>query len=225
MKRKSRAYRKRSRADAEDATRRRIVQAAVALHRTIGPARTTISSVAARARVSRPTVYRHFPDLPSLFAACMSHDQAADPMPDPSAWSSLGDPMSRLRQGLTDLYAYYRRNPGLSVHMRHDGEVRRILEEEEPGYLSSAGPNPEPRAFRLMGAMEPMVKAREKLIVETLAAPYEEAGRSSAELEAAITVAVDVQTWVVLTRHGFTDSAAAEVAARMVDATQASPPA
>src|SRR3712207_6887531 len=48
-----RPYRKRRRADQEEATRLRITEAAVDLHGSIGPARTTISAVAQRAGVDR----------------------------------------------------------------------------------------------------------------------------------------------------------------------------
>src|SRR2546425_10174924 len=101
-----RQYRQRKRAEEAEATRRRIVEAAVSMHTTIGPARTSLSAVAERAGVSRPTLYRHFPDLPSLFAACTAHGQAADPMPDPSAWLNLGRPRERLLRALSDLYGY-----------------------------------------------------------------------------------------------------------------------
>src|SRR3954454_13274217 len=50
------------RADAKADTRRRITEAAVDLHATVGPARTTISAIAERAGVQRLTVYRHFPE-------------------------------------------------------------------------------------------------------------------------------------------------------------------
>src|SRR3712207_7691871 len=43
-------------------TRHRIVEATVELHRTRGPANTTISEIAQRAGVNRLTVYNHFPD-------------------------------------------------------------------------------------------------------------------------------------------------------------------
>ena len=51
-----RKYTKRRRAEGELETRQRITEAAVALHGTIGPARTTISAVADRAGVQRATV-------------------------------------------------------------------------------------------------------------------------------------------------------------------------
>ena len=56
-----RPYRMKRRAEAEEQTRLRITEAAVELHGSIGPARTTITAVAERAGVQRQTVYRHFP--------------------------------------------------------------------------------------------------------------------------------------------------------------------
>ncbi len=104
-----RAYRKRRRAAMEDETRLRITQAAVDLHGSVGPARTTISSVADRAGVQRATVYRHFPDEEALFGACSSHWMAQHPLPDPAGWATVADPDQRLRQALRDLYEWYER--------------------------------------------------------------------------------------------------------------------
>ena len=70
---RTRPYRKHRRAELEQQTRERIVEAAVDLHGSVGPARTTVSGVAERAGVQRATVYRHFPDDESLFAACSAH--------------------------------------------------------------------------------------------------------------------------------------------------------
>ena len=102
-----RAYRKRLRAEHEEETRRRITEAAVELHGSVGPARTTISAIADRAGVQRATVYRHFPDEPSLFAACSAHWAAANPPPDPTAWAKVADPDARLHAALDALYRWY----------------------------------------------------------------------------------------------------------------------
>lgn len=102
-----RPYRKRRRAQLEDETRLRITEAAVDLHGTVGPARTTISAVAERAGVQRATVYRHFPDEEALFGACSAHWLAGHPLPDMEAWSGIADPDERLRTALADLYRWY----------------------------------------------------------------------------------------------------------------------
>src|SRR5918992_694895 len=90
------------RAERMEETRRRIVEATVALHTTVGPARTSISAIAERAGVQRLTVYRHFPDEQSLFRACTSHGLAADLPPDPAAWRHIADPEARLRTALAE---------------------------------------------------------------------------------------------------------------------------
>ena len=63
----ARKYELRERAESVAETRARIVEATVALHAQLGPARTTITAIADRANVQRLTVYRHFPDELSLF--------------------------------------------------------------------------------------------------------------------------------------------------------------
>ncbi len=104
-----RPYRKRRRADLEEQTRLQITEAAVDLHGSIGPARTTISAVAKRAGVQRGTVYRHFPDEQALFDACSSHWMTQHPLPDPDAWGAIEDPDERLRTALRQLYEWYER--------------------------------------------------------------------------------------------------------------------
>ncbi|WP_230209050.1 TetR/AcrR family transcriptional regulator [Nostocoides sp. HKS02] len=84
------------------------MEATSLLHESVGPAHTTISGIAERAGVTRLTVYRHFPDDESLFAACSAHWTAQQRLPDPAAWAGVADPEERLRVGLTDLYRFYR---------------------------------------------------------------------------------------------------------------------
>ncbi len=121
-----RPYRKRRRAAQEDETRRRITEAAVDLHGSVGPAKTTISAVAERAGVQRATVYRHFPDEEAIFAACSAHWMSEHPLPDLAAWAAVGDPDERLRTGLGELYAWFER-----------GEE--MLEEDDPRRRRGAG--------------------------------------------------------------------------------------
>jgi AcrR family transcriptional regulator len=102
-----RKYRKRRRAELEAQTRRRIAEAAMRLHGSVGPARTTIKAVADEARVQRATVYRHFPDEASLFDACSAHFASLNPPPDPAAWERIADPDDRLCSALTELYEWY----------------------------------------------------------------------------------------------------------------------
>src|SRR3954453_23200307 len=95
-----RSYELKKRAEAMAGTRLRITEAAVELHGSVGPSRTTVSAVAERAGVQRHTVYRHFPTEAALFSACSSHWATKNPWPDPAGWTSLGD-------GLDQLYRWY----------------------------------------------------------------------------------------------------------------------
>jgi AcrR family transcriptional regulator len=124
-----RPYRLRKRAAAQAETHRRIVEAASELHRTIGPAATTISEVARRAGVQRVTVYDHFPDDGALFGACSAHWRELHPAPDLAAWHAIGDPGHRLRRGLRELYAWYRETEPMTANILRDAEVLPPLQE------------------------------------------------------------------------------------------------
>jgi AcrR family transcriptional regulator len=91
----TRRYQLRKRADAMEATRRRITEAAMELHGTVGPARTTMTAVAERAGVQRQTVYRHFANEEELFAACSRHFASQHPWPDAGGWEAIADPAER----------------------------------------------------------------------------------------------------------------------------------
>ena len=114
-----RKYELKKRADRVAETRRRIVEAAVELHTSQGPAQTSIAAVADRAGVQRHTVYAHFPDLRSLLTACSGHWEALNPFPDTAAWFAIEDPMRRLRAALDDIYTWYERvEPALALFRR-----------------------------------------------------------------------------------------------------------
>ena len=115
-----RRYVLRERAQRQDETRARIVEAAVALHGSVGPRATTVSAIAERAGVQRLTVYRHFPDEASLYAACSAHWSAVNPPPDPAIWSELREPAARARAALLALFAYYRRNERMFTVLYRD---------------------------------------------------------------------------------------------------------
>src|SRR5438128_5426225 len=104
----SRSYQLKRRAARQDQTRQRIIEAAIELHQTIGPAATTVSEIAERAQVGRVTVYRHFPDELALARACSGKYFERNPAPDPARWETIADPCDRLRTGLSAPYAYHR---------------------------------------------------------------------------------------------------------------------
>ncbi len=122
-KRSRRKYELKQRATEMAETRRRITEAAVELHGTVGPARTTLSAVAQRAGVQRHTVYRHFPTEADLFAACSAHYFSAHPWPDLEPWRAIGNPQQRLAQALEELYAYYERTAPMFSNVLRDAEL------------------------------------------------------------------------------------------------------
>ncbi|MGE0425530.1 MAG: TetR/AcrR family transcriptional regulator [Reyranellaceae bacterium] len=118
----TRTYTLGKRAEQQAQTRRRIVEAAVELHGTLGPAATSLSMVAERAGVQRHTLYAHFPDERSLLMACSGHTIEADPPPDAASWRAIGDRGERLAAGLTAIYAWYGRNAALMACVLRDAE-------------------------------------------------------------------------------------------------------
>src|SRR5689334_11867776 len=85
------------RAEQQAETRQRMVDAAVELHGTVGPAQTSLSMVAERAGVQRHTLYAHFPDERALLMACSGHSIESDPPPDPAPWLEIVVREKRLR--------------------------------------------------------------------------------------------------------------------------------
>jgi AcrR family transcriptional regulator len=115
------------RAEAEEATRLRIVSALMELHEEIGPARTTVSAVAERAGVERVTVYRHFPDEPSMLRACSAHWSSLHP---PPAIDVEGDePLSVCRRAVLRLYRWYRENEAMLTRVNRDAESMPVVAE------------------------------------------------------------------------------------------------
>lgn len=125
----ARTYTLKRRAEQQAETRRRIVEAAVDLHSTVGPALTTFSMVAKRAGVQRHTLYSHFPDERSLLLACSGLTMERDPLPDAEPWRAIADHRERLRTGLLELYGWYERNAALAGCVLRDAEHHTLLRE------------------------------------------------------------------------------------------------
>ena len=103
------------RAEQLDETRQRIVDATVALHEDVGPARTTVTAIAERAGVSRPTVYSQFPDDRLLFAACSGHWREQHPAPQLEG--------GELEETLAALYAYFAENRRMLTNVDRDARL------------------------------------------------------------------------------------------------------
>jgi AcrR family transcriptional regulator len=173
-----RTYELKRRAERQEETRRRIVDAAVELHTTLGPSRTTVQAIAERAGVTRPTVYAHFPDERSLFQACSGHVRETVPPPDPSAWGAIADPEERLRVALRTLYAYYERLETLFENVERDAVVMPIIAE-------------------LRGHRLRYLEGVRELLLEA----WRARGRTRARLRRSIGHALEFRTWQSLVRR------------------------
>ena len=125
----TRTYTLKKRAEQQAETRRRIVEAAVDLHSSVGPALTTLSQVAERAGVQRHTLYAHFPDERSLYLACSGLVQERDPLPDAAVWRSIEDWHERLRVGLLAIYGWFERNADLAACVLRDAEYHALTKD------------------------------------------------------------------------------------------------
>lgn len=126
---KKRSYRLVKRADQQEATRQRIVEATLDLHSTVGPARTTVSQIAERAGVQRHTFYAHFPDERGLFLACSGLAMERDPLPNVDELQAVPIGKDRVRRGLEEFYAWYERNAGQAACVLRDAEHHALTRE------------------------------------------------------------------------------------------------
>ena len=192
----ARTYELKQRAERQQETRRRIVEAAVELHSTLGPSRTTVKAVAERAGVTRPTVYAHFPDDRSLFQACSGHVRETTPPPETAAWRAIADPDLRLQTALRDLYAYYARLEPLLENVQRDAAVMPLVAELN--------------AYRVRHLED---------IRALLLAPWSSRGRRKKRLQRAIGHALEFGTWQSLVRRqGCPEHEAIELMRRFVRA-------
>ncbi len=175
----TRRYEKRARAAQEEETRQRIIEAAIGLHGTVGPARTTVSAIAERAGVRRATVYRHFPDERALFLGCSGTHRERNPLPDPATWASIDDPAARLAAALDAIYGWYERvEPMLSALLRDIDAMPIIAELQAGRYAYLAG------------------------VEDGLALGWGARGKAAKRLRATIGLALDFLAWRTLHERG-----------------------
>jgi len=184
MKRK---YELRKRAEAQLETRRRIVEAAIELHGSKGPARTSLSEVARVAGVQRHTLYRHFSDERDLMLACSGVYTERNPMPDPSRWKELPSE-ERLRTGLREIYAFFERNEPMLSRLVVDAETHALTRE--------------------------MMQLRRGAELAEIRRTLAGAVPRRAAAQAALDLALDFRTWQRLRGSGLSSRAAADAMVR-----------
>jgi AcrR family transcriptional regulator len=180
-------YELKKRAERQQETRRRIVEAAMALHGELGPARTSISAIAERAGVQRHTVYSHFPEELELLRACSGLDLERTPPPDPELFAQVEAGPDRLRAGLAALYAYYARHEPMLANVLRDLEVDETTRQV---------------AYERLGPFEARLH---EVLADGLPGS-----------DAALGVVTSFWSWRTLRDHGLDRAAAAETAATMV---------
>ena len=186
----ARTYRLKHRAERQDETRQRIVETAIELHQTVGPAATTVSEIAERAGVGRVTVYRHFPNELTLVRACSGLYFERHPLPDPELWHEVRDPVERFRTALRDVYAYHRATEAMFTHVLADVREHEVMKPYHAHWQHAA---------------------------DVIVVPWRARGHRRTLLRAGIGLAFSFDTWRSLTRdYGLTDEQAIAVALRLV---------
>ena len=191
-----RKYELKARAERQEETRRRIVEATVALHQELGPARTTVAEIARRAGVQRLTVYNHFPHEGELFAACQRHFIARHPGPDFASALALEDPRARVRAALHVLYESYRARAPVTGKVLRDRAVLPALD----------------------ALMRQTMDVQLAQLAAALAAGFSVRGKAAKRVRAALALALDFWSWDRLTREGLDDAVAAALMADLVAA-------
>src|SRR6267378_2259469 len=184
-----RAYRMTRRAAANAETRRRIVDAAIALHAEKGVLGTSWPDIAKRADVALGTVYRHFPSLDQLVPACTSENALRTKPPGPSILVGLTRPQERIGQFVQELFAFYGRTAPWTPRAGIDRHEVPVLDT-------------------ILSRREAALKA---LVEETLG-PLR---RRRHALEAALAL-TDFAVWRSLTRSGLSTEAAARLITEML---------
>ena len=190
-----RPYRQKARAEKAASTRRSIVEAAVRLHESVGPAQTSLSAVAREAGISRPTLYAHFADEEALFRACTEHWLQQDPPPDPAVWLQISDPVERVATALSEIYSHYARNEQMIENVFRDM------------YLVDSM-----RSFNV-----PLVEGTFAAMTEILSAPFADRPEIADRRRAMVSVAISFDTWQrMVGSGGLSDQEAANLMAGAV---------
>ena len=192
-----RRYELKARAERQRQTRERIVAATEALHREVGPARTTIADIARRAGVQRLTVYNTFPTMSELLLACQTRFLHVNP---PPKWTMPGpgeDAVACLQSSLRALYEWFRATQDMERHVHRDRtlvpELDALMRDTSDATFDAAA-----RGF-----------------AQAIAAPTP----AGTHTEALIRLALEFGSWRVLAGGGLSD---AEIAALLTRAVSAS---
>jgi AcrR family transcriptional regulator len=117
---------------AAEQTRRRILEATLALHSEKGIFGTSWQDIARRADVSVGTVYKHFPSLDELVPACgeLMYAITSPPSPEdgPRIFAEAHSLEERVGRLVEELFAFYERG---APYIETDFQERRLPEVQE----------------------------------------------------------------------------------------------
>jgi len=175
-------YKLKRRAERQDQTRQKIVEAAIVLHQTKGLMATTMLDVAAQANVGRATVYRHFPDEMALVGACSGQYFERHPLPDPEPWRLIQDASERLLLGLRETYTFHRETEPMMSRILAEARDHPLVAPYHAHWQRAAG---------------------------ALADAWSVTSQRKAPFHAALVLALSFDTWRTLVREqGLTDDQA-----------------
>jgi AcrR family transcriptional regulator len=179
---------------AVEQTRRRIIEATMELHGEQGVLRTSWEDIAARAGVSVPTVYRHFPTLDELVPACGAASMERLALPSDEEIETLYAGAAGRRERLARLagaaFDIYERGWHVFAAVRREGD------ELEP--LARSGEEIEERLGALVGAALVPLEA-------------------SDDQRRAVRALVDVDVWRALRAQGIEGDAARTLVTDLLD--------
>ncbi|MBD3256793.1 TetR family transcriptional regulator, partial [candidate division GN15 bacterium] len=196
-----RPYILKARARRRDQVHSRITKAAVKLHESIGPAKTTMNAIAELAGVRRATVYNHFPTELELIDACSSHWMSQNPPPDLNAWAEIDDPVARARQALADMYAYFDGNQQMLGNVLRDAAVVPAMDEIRHQ------------------KWQPMINGIADLLVDGWQSSGKLDVSAESRIRATARVALDFFAWQNLSSSGLSTRNAAALAAGWIEAS------
>ena len=194
MSTEKRKYELKARGERQEETRRRIVEATVALHEEVGPAMTTVAEIARRAGVQRLTVYNHFPDERELYEACSNHWLADHPPPPLEDVFELEDPKRRIVVALERVYGRYEETQDMTAKVLRDRTLEPALDER----------------VRLT------IDAGLDALADALTAGFGARGRRAADVRALARLSLDFWTWRRLRDQGLDDRGAARLMAEAI---------
>ncbi len=184
-----RSYQQKKRAEGQDRTRQKIVDAAVDLHQSKGLAATSMSDIAKHAKVGKVTVYRHFANEAELIGACSGQYFQQHPLPDIESWRQFPDFRERLKHGLLETYTY---------HQSTEPMMSKVL--AEAGDLEITKPYHD----------------HWKDAVDVLIEPLQPVAQQEL-LKASLALALSFDTWKLLThKQGLTHQQAIQIVIKMI---------